>query len=311
MGNGRRVMYVDADRDADGVVGVTEFKTAMRKVAVEAIKEKELTPGKDDRLKESVAAIKAIVVYLVFMVLFTLDTATDLTDDRHFYFAENLKQQFIGVEMQQQFSPTWGKTFQDVATVEEYYHWLQSAFSHSAFSPNTFDGSVRRPDVPAGSTMGHNIIIGAVRIAQLRSKPAECASVDPRIVQNSRQFRCYGDPHGEWTDDSEATAAFGAYSPPNTTLLPPGAATVRFARDGVYGRTGMPAPAGTVELEREMPRTAEYSKRLHATYSAPTHAVLLDPRDGLAVNHAVLQSLTAEGADYIDLHTRVSVRECG
>ena len=50
----------------------------------------------------------------------------------------------------------------------------------------------------------------------------------------------------------------------------------------------------TVELEREMPRTAEYSKRLHATYSAPTHAVLLDPRDGLAVNHAVLQSLTAE-----------------
>jgi hypothetical protein len=73
--------------------------------------------------KEHIEAIRNIVVYFLFMIVFGMDTASGLRDDRKFYFAENLKQQFIGVEMQQQFSPTWGKNFQDVATVEEYYHW--------------------------------------------------------------------------------------------------------------------------------------------------------------------------------------------
>ena len=65
--------------------------------------------------------------------------------------------QFTGVEMQPKFSPTWGKNFMDVATAEEFYHWLQSAFLHTVFSPNTFDGPVRREDVPVGYTMTYGV----------------------------------------------------------------------------------------------------------------------------------------------------------
>ena len=61
--------------------------------------------------------------------------------------------------MQPKFSPTWGKNFMDVATAEEFYHWLQSAFLHTVFSPNTFDGPVRREDVPVGYTMTYGTVI--------------------------------------------------------------------------------------------------------------------------------------------------------
>lgn len=51
-----------------------------------------------------------------------------------------IKGQFTTVEMLEEHSPTWGKNFEDVATVEEYWHWMLGAFSHTVFSPNTFDG---------------------------------------------------------------------------------------------------------------------------------------------------------------------------
>jgi hypothetical protein len=56
--------------------------------------------------------IKAIVLYVIFMGFFTFETCQPLLDDSRYYFAENLKQQLINVEMLQQFSPTWGKNFQ-------------------------------------------------------------------------------------------------------------------------------------------------------------------------------------------------------
>jgi hypothetical protein len=226
--------------------------------------------------------------------------------------------------MKEQYSPTFAKTFHDVATVEEYYHWLDSGFAHSAFSPNSFDGSVRREDAPAGTIHGQNTIIGAVRIAQLRDVLGSCPGSQP-----TGAYQCYGAGANTkvWDMAHESTAAFGLYSPPagnsansaNSSsggggggggVLPKRVgggvlhnnATTRFLRNGIFGTSGAPVPGETVRDERAMWRQSFYTKNLHATYPAPSHAVLFDPRDGLAANSAVVRNLTAAG--YIDLQTR-------
>jgi hypothetical protein len=87
----------------------------------------------------------------------------------------------------------------------------------------------------------------------------------------------------------------------NTTYSTP------FLRGGIHGLTGRAVgPAGdsdsdSVQAERALFFSGTYSAFLHNRYLAPTHAVLLDTRDGLDANRAAVESLV--GAGYVDLHT--------
>jgi hypothetical protein len=203
-----------------------------------------------------------------------------------------------------------------VGTVEEYYHWLQSAFVHTAFSPNTFDGATRRADVPAGRVLGANVILGAVRIAQLRAAPTVCPgpgkirhsshAAAPPIGPGSSGFRCF-----EWGEEAEAEGAFGHFTPPlpdpnNATAVLAGAAAAArptpFLRNGIYATTGAPVAGDPVTVERGFRYSFSYTDRLHQRLGSPTHAVSFNPRDGLAANSAAVRNLTRSG--FIDLQTR-------
>ena len=259
--------------------------------------------GNPGTVGDSVASVRAIVVYLIFMIVFTIEIGADLQDDRLYYFAENLKQQFVGVEMRPEFSPVLPKTFLDVATVEEYYHWMQSAFVHSAFSPYTFDaGAATQNDIKAGSVFGHNVLVGGVRIAQLRSRPSAC-SATPGLDDSGHKFKCFGDERGDWSKETESLVPFGSFSPPARNA----SAATPFLRDGIHGVTGLPVRGGEVARERSMPHSSMYTKKLHHTYLSPTHAVMLDARDGLLENARAVENLTASG--YIDLQVGAGPQE--
>ena len=58
-------------------------------------------------------------LYVVFIAVFTVTFLYEFTEEC-FYFADNLKSQYMDVEFLQSDSPTWGKTFRDVQTVSRY-----------------------------------------------------------------------------------------------------------------------------------------------------------------------------------------------
>ena len=69
--------------------------------------------------------VKDIVLYGVFMVFFSYSSSSEWFNSDRWYYAHNVKEQFTGVEFLEHHSPTLGKTFEDIATVEEWYQWMQ------------------------------------------------------------------------------------------------------------------------------------------------------------------------------------------
>ena len=55
------------------------------------------------------------------MSFFTVLSLRGLLDTDIFYFGNNLKKVFTTAEFLEEHSPTWGKSFDDIATVEEYH----------------------------------------------------------------------------------------------------------------------------------------------------------------------------------------------
>lgn len=231
--------------------------------------------------------IQAIILYVVFIIVYIASTSDHLVPNDNYYFAASLRSQFIGVEMQEQFSPTFDKTFPDIATVEELYHWLQSGFFHSAFTPNTFDGPSRDTGMAPGYTLGPNKIVGAIRLSQARLGQGECTDLPPAF-NKSHGFVC--------SKVGEPTDSFGGL------YLSSSNSTYSFEYDGIklypeYERL----PIGTVASWRTKDQSAYIGKRLDKTYEAPAWSVLLDPRAPEAVNREIITNLQQSG--YIDFQT--------
>jgi hypothetical protein len=234
---------------------------------------------------QSVKEIEGILIYLVFISVYIASTSNHF-DQNIFFFSNSLKSQFTGVEMQEQFSPTFDKSFEDVATVEEYYHWLQSGFFHSSFSPNTFDSSDRLAGMQPGYTVGPNKIIGAIRISQTRSDRVVCSETPAELAGEGGPLHCWG--------GREPVNPFGNFTMSGTSS--------QFQRSGikVYPEYEL-LPADSVTKERETPCTSYRGKQLEIVYEAPAWAVVLDPTAPLSVNKEAILAMV--DGKYIDLQT--------
>jgi hypothetical protein len=229
--------------------------------------------------------IRGILIYISFIIVY-MCSSMDYSNPNIYFFSSSLKSQFLGVEMQEQFSPTFAKTFDHVATVEELYHWFQSGFTHSAFLPNTFDSSDRLAGMVPGYTLGTNKILGAIRISQSRLERSSCSSIPAALAQSGHEFKCL--------ESSEPTAAFG-----NLTF---NGSSYQFERSGTKLYPGYEKlPGDTVSKERAMDFSRYTSKRLEIAYEAPAWSVVLDPTAPLAVNSEAILALV--DGKYIDLHT--------
>jgi hypothetical protein len=268
--------------------------------------------------------IKNIIIYICFMFFFTLSTTRGILDDDVFYFGNNLKGQLVGVEMSQEHSPTWGKTYEDVGTVEEFYHWLMGPFAHTAFSVNTFDGLPRvESGMPVGYTLGSGKVVGGIRISQLRSKKFDCANNIFATMKANYTWYCVGserfETFGEFSIESEDTSDFSNYSRfDHSTTASLGYPTLLstggpFPYDGIYSDGDLlvdPNRAAdknsrTVTEFREMLYSSYTTKTLENKYPAPSHAVVLPPT--LTKEEAVNVIKDLYYSHYVDLHTRAII----
>jgi hypothetical protein len=205
--------------------------------------------------------VKEIFIYILFMICFTMYTVRGTLDANVFYFGEQLKGQLFGVEMKAEHSPTFGKNFNDVATVEEWYHWMLGPMSHTAFLVNNFDGI----NVPEGAmigpngteyvnsykkfyngngecnshtcgyTLGYGKIIGGIRISQLRSELHECNAHVYSVLSANHTFMCTGSADNSVT----APVPYGAFNLLSETKEPYGNFSIHEPADG--------APDGALE----------------------------------------------------------------
>jgi hypothetical protein len=283
--------------------------------------------GYDDvtgKVTDKRIVIKNIIVYICFMFFFTLSTTRGVLDDDVYYFGANLRGQLVDVEMGAEHSPQFGKTFNDIATVEEYYHWLMGPFTHTAFSINTFDGQTRTDaSPPTGYTLGSGKIIGGIRISQLRSKKFDCGDAIFATMKKNYTFYCVGsqafESFGEFTEASEDRMPFSNYSRfDHSTTQTLGYPTLMetgpsFPFDGIYSNGDLLVDPSrdpkdnspTVDEFRNIMYSSYTTKNLENIYPAPSHAIVLPPTLTQEEAQNVIKDLYY--SHYVDMHTRAII----
>ena len=89
-------------------------------------------------------AAAAVLRYAVFLALFTAVTLRDLADPHAFYFVQGLRHALTKTVFHPVHSPTRGRTFDDVSTVQQLHQYLQGPLLEALFAP--------RPRFGQGST---------------------------------------------------------------------------------------------------------------------------------------------------------------
>ena len=79
----------------------------------------------DDRVQIVFIQVRRAAFYITFMSFFTVLSLRGLFDNNVFYLGNAIRDQMEHAELNEEHAPTWGKSFDDVATVEELYQWLQ------------------------------------------------------------------------------------------------------------------------------------------------------------------------------------------
>jgi hypothetical protein len=258
-------------------------------------------------------------IYFVFMLFYVPLTLRGLTNSDFYTFKSNFQGQIEGVEMLQEHSPTFAKVFQDISTVEEFYHWLQAGFLHTVFTPNTFDADASWAfdgGAHRATTMGYGKILGAVRIGQLRGVKRDCtASMPPEVRAVGHEYYCYGGWKNGYSfgDNTFAAGAedksdFGnltyfdhSLQPPIPMTDPPFEAEA-FVFDGKRAVDRKKMPAGSVMTERTK-YMSSFTSTTWNTYPAPAYQVTMDPLMGADAARQFVKDLM--WSRYIDLQTKV------
>jgi hypothetical protein len=151
-------------------------------------------------------AVKRITLYFVFLFFYTIQSVAGLHAD-NYWLGANVIGQFGGNEFMQPHSPTFGKTFTDIASVEEVYHWMLGPFAQSAFAPGSFDGDGDwefQDGKVGGTILGYNTILGAIKISQLRVVKDDCSIAPFRANRNTTALA-----EAVATEESSRVAAVG------------------------------------------------------------------------------------------------------
>jgi len=149
-------------------------------------------------------------IYIIFMVFYCFEGLRYLLDAEVYYLKSHIEDQFSGNEFSKEHSPTTGKTFHDITTIDEWYQWLQGPLQDSLFS--TTSSHNQRP----GYILQNNRILGSVVISQLRAKKHDCTDSVPSAFRNFQWFcydtesRQYG-VKGYFDQSRESTNDFGSY----------------------------------------------------------------------------------------------------
>jgi hypothetical protein len=246
----------------------------------------------------------ALLRQIIFVSFFTVYILFDHNADAY-WIARGITTQIAEMEFLEEDSPTFGKTFNDIATVQDIEMWLHGPMLETFFGRNTYDGySSHRPksDRPYGNggfVLGYNKILGSVRISQLRSQSQQCAL--PAEFANftyDYKWECYSKEEGTFMAanfnlETEDKQDFGSF---------------RHNQSYTYnGLTG----AGKLITDTSMTPDHERAKGLlswyrtrerRILYPPPAFGVYLDPMQGYEKARSAVEAMYGSG--YVDLHTK-------
>jgi hypothetical protein len=306
----RRLSFLAVlDVNNDGKVSWTEYLDARKKGIVGHAGDGEDELGSfEARMRK----IRDIIIYLLFMVCFTMSSIRDLQNSDMYYFGRNLQDQFTGLEMDASHSPVWAKTFTDVTTVEEFFHFLYGPVTSTAFSANTFnadssyafEGGTRK-----ATTLGYGKMLGAVRVSQLRSKAFDCQFHVHKAMSSNFNFTCFGSQSwfgfGDYSTETELDEDFGAFT------LPHFDEPSMFRYNGIQGYTGKNLTITAGEQMGELADTvagqrgkymSTFKTKKYRSYPSPAYSVLLPPSLLRGEAQEIMSALAS--SNYVDLHTR-------
>jgi hypothetical protein len=288
--NGTKVEKLNPDT---GKVGMVESKKKRKSRKAKRKNEIKIHKPKNP--------LRDIVLYLTFLLFYSTYTLRGLTDDNIFFFGENIKGQFAGVEFLEHHSPTMGKTFADIGTVDELYQWMQGPLLFSAFSEHTFDGNYGT--MPPGNILGHGKILGAVRISQVRSTKHECNAHVPSVLAENFTWECYGWDDGSFSLGVEDVSDFGMFSEWSTDSH--GDVTKvqdyrPFTFNGHLGSTG--AKLNTSVAYQRTQYLSGFTTRKWNSYPAPAFQININPSIGKHKSRKILENLVY--SNYVDLQTK-------
>ena len=190
-------------------------QTQLRNEATEFVRDaficEKLSLCSVDRSNSCIFFIRAD---LVFMLVYTISTSRGLNDSDTYYLGGKLKRILVDRPLSSDGPPKAAKTFKTIRRVEEFHQWLQGPFMDAIFSGKTLDGGQKactfflypsaltfegdesfwnQGGEKEGFILGYNRIIGAVRIAQLRTKVQDCPYLPPALQRiGVTQMDCYG-----------------------------------------------------------------------------------------------------------------------
>jgi hypothetical protein len=143
--------------------------------------------------------MRLILIYAVFLLLFTYHQVTSTNDDDYFNFSNLVKKSITEELFQPSLSQSaWHQQlkYADIANVTHLYQWLEGPFVNTL---DTLDSKVA--------------ILGGVRIGQLRSKTRDC-SIDAQdwgwFAKGSTQgLVCPAEGRGHFSTETESRQNFG------------------------------------------------------------------------------------------------------
>jgi len=124
-----------------------------------------------------VKKLSRVVLYLTFMVFFTISTVYVAQEQDLFHMASNLRSQIADAEFEEADSYV-KKTFWDIETIGEVQQWMRGPLARSLYTGASLwvENYAAETSPFPGTVFGFNRMVGGVRISQLRMKADQSLS---------------------------------------------------------------------------------------------------------------------------------------
>lgn len=97
--------------------------------------------------------IREIIIYCVFVLLFTYASIWTAQDQGFFHMGNVIKGRLTQLEFGNN-----AQTFRTIHTISDWYAWMEGPFVNTMYSPHSFDGVT--PRNLSGTFYGHDVLIG-------------------------------------------------------------------------------------------------------------------------------------------------------
>jgi hypothetical protein len=183
--------------DGDGGAGVATHTSAAAVFKAARFTAATQVEVQKTKAQERMENVKEILVYCVFMLVFSLSIKEDVMSSTPFVFTDSLRATLID-----------DSGLGDVRTKEGLSAWLTGGFATAPAAE------------PFRSGEWH--VVGPVRVAQLRANRQDCTKTQPSAwgsgfkqsnasPPGSGRFVCYGDDSNTWTRQHENTSSFRGF----------------------------------------------------------------------------------------------------